>query len=210
MTGPDPRKKFPVKNSKIVVYLKNIVKSPCIEVGDYSYYADPVHPERFEQNVLYLNSRYKDRLVIGKFCAIARGVKFIMNAGNHKTEGFSTYPFHLFGFGWESSEPPVEAAPYKGDTVLENDVWVGYKALIMPGVRIGNGAIIASRAVVTGNIPPYAVAAGNPARIVRKRFPDETVERLQKIAWWNWPADKISRNLDAITGSDLEKLENCR
>ncbi|MGL5154748.1 MAG: CatB-related O-acetyltransferase, partial [Aeromonas veronii] len=148
-----------------------------------------------------------DKLIIGKFCAIARGVKFIMNGANHQTSGFSTYPFFIFGNGWEHAAPAPGSLPYKGDTVIGNDVWIGYDALIMPGVKVGNGAIIAARSVVTGDVPAYALVGGNPAKVIRYRFDDDTIARLNAIAWWDWPVEQISRNLPLISGGEIAALE---
>ena len=189
-----------------VCYLRNAITRPNIVVGDYTYYDDPDGPERFEQNVLYHFPFVGDKLVIGKFCALAKDVKFIMNGANHLMSGFSTYPFYIFGNGWERATPHREAFPYKGDTVVGNDVWIGYDAMVMPGVRIGDGAIVATRSVVAADVPPYAIIGGNPAKVIRRRFSDEMIAELLEIAWWNWSADKISRNLEHIMASDLDAL----
>lgn len=202
--GPSPFDPHPMVGFPRVSFIKNTVKNPAIEIGDYTYYDDPDDSESFERNVLYHYPFVGDRLVIGKFCAIAQGVKFIMNGANHKVSGFSTYPFMIFGQGWERLPPT--GFPFKGDTVVGNDVWLGYEALVMPGVKIGHGAIIAARSVVSSDVPPYAVAAGNPARVVKSRFPEEVAARLLEIAWWDWPIDKVTRNLELITGGDIEAL----
>src|SRR5690606_14713054 len=141
LNGPDPNDKHPMKGFPQVCFIRNTVKSPNIIVGEYTYYDDPDDSEDFERNVLYHFPFIGDKLMIGKFCAIARRVRFIMNGANHKLSGISTYPFQIFGAGWEKVMPEMEDLPYKGDTIVENDVWIGYEALIMPGVRIGNGAI---------------------------------------------------------------------
>jgi virginiamycin A acetyltransferase len=189
-----------------VGFLKALVDSPLIDVGDYTYYDDPDGPQGFvERCVLYHYDFIGDRLVIGRYCAIATGVQFIMNGANHDLNGFSTYPFGIFGKGWEAAGIP--GGPHRGDTVIGNDVWIGREAVFMPGVRVGNGAIVASHAVVSTDIPDYAVVAGNPARVVRMRHDADTVERLLAIGWWTWPADKVTRHLEAITGSDLARLE---
>lgn len=190
-----------------IAYLKNLIKQPNIEIGDYTYYDDPDGPERFLQNVLYHFPFMGDRLLIGKFCAIARGVQFLMNGGNHDLHGFSSYPFFIFGNGWECATPSDSGAGSKGDTVIGHDVWIGYQATILPGVSIGNGAVIGAKAVVSRDVPPYAIVAGNPARVVRYRFDAETIATLQQISWWNWPAEKITRNLPAITGGNLQMLK---
>ncbi|HNX04991.1 MAG TPA: Vat family streptogramin A O-acetyltransferase [Opitutales bacterium] len=209
MHGPSPEDPHPMKGFPRVCYIRNTVKNPNIVVGDYTYYDDPEDSENFERNVLYHYPFIGDRLVIGKFCAIATGVKFIMNGANHKMSGLSTHPFPIFGQGWEKALPSLEDLPFKGDTVVGNDVWIGYEAMIMPGVHIGDGAIVAARSVVTKDVPAYALVGGNPARVIRTRFPAEVVAELEAIAWWDWPAEKITRNLEAITGGDVGKLKAC-
>ena len=206
MNGPDPKSTHPMLGFPQVGFLKSIVKSANILVGDYTYYDDPDGPERFEENVLYHYPFLGDRLVIGKFCAIARGAKFIMNGANHKLTGVTAYPFSIFGNGWERVLPKAGELPFKGDTVLGNDVWVGYDAILMPGVKVGDGAIIASRAVVTRDVPAYAVVGGNPAQVLKKRFDDATVEKLLKLRWWDWDAAKITRNLEMLVCADVDAL----
>lgn len=207
MTGPDPRNPHPMQGFPQVCYIKNTVQNPAIEIGEYTYYDDPDGAEHFERNVLYHYPFLGDKLVIGKFCAIGRGVKFIMNGANHRMEGFSTYPFSIFGHGWERVTPTLEQLRLRGDTVVGHDVWIGYDALILPGVKIGHGAIVGARAVVTRDVPPYTIVGGNPARELRRRFPEETVRRLLALAWWDWEAAKISRHLEQIQGADLAALE---
>jgi virginiamycin A acetyltransferase len=209
MNGPSPLNKHPMAGFPQVCFIKNTIANPNIIIGDYTYYDDPDDSENFERNVLYHYPFIGDRLIIGKFCALARGVKFIMNGGNHKISGLSTYPFSIFGNGWEKVMPKPGELPYKGDTVIGNDVWIGYEALIMPGVKIGNGAVIASRAIVTHDIPAYAVVGADPAKRIRQRFPPETVTLLESIAWWDWPIEKISRNLDIIVAGDVDRLKTC-
>jgi len=206
MHGPSPDSKHPMAGFPQVCYIKNTVKNPNIVIGDYTYYDDPEDSENFERNVLYHFPFIGDKLVIGKFCAIARGVRFVMNGANHKLSGISTYPFHIFGNGWEKAMPSSGDLPYKGDTVIGNDVWIGYEALIMPGVKVGNGAIISSRSVVTVDVPAYAVVGGNPAHMIRMRFAPDTVARLEEIAWWNWPVESITRHLAQIVSGDVEAL----
>jgi virginiamycin A acetyltransferase len=208
LRGPDPSEKHPMAGFPQVCFIKNTVSNPNIVIGDYTYYDDPEDSEGFERNVLYHFDFIGDRLVIGKFCAIARGTKFIMNGANHKMSGFSTYPFNIFGNGWERVTPDLAELPYRGDTVIGNDVWIGYDVLIMPGVQVGDGAIIASRSVVTGNVAPYAIVGGNPATEIRRRFEPEIIEELLAISWWDWPIEKISRNLEAIVGGDLGALRS--
>lgn len=206
MTGPNPADPHPMKGFPQLCYIRNIVTNPNIVIGDYTYYDDPESSEDFERNVLYHFPFIGDRLVIGKFCAIARGARFIMNGANHKLSGFSTYPFQIFGNGWERVMPSPGDLPFKGDTVIGNDVWIGYEALIMPGVTIGDGAVIASRSVVVSDVPPYAIVGGNPARAIRRRFADEVIAALLEIAWWNWEIEKIGRNLELIVAADIEAL----
>ena len=208
MNGPNPGNPRPMTGFPQVCYIKNTIKNPNIIVGDFTYYDDPVDSENFERNVLYHFPFVGDKLIIGKFCAIAKDVKFIMNGANHKINGFSTYPFEIFGNGWESINPEKINYPYKGDTVIGNDVWIGYDSLIMPGVKIGDGAIVASKSVVTKDVGSYEVFGGNPAKLIKKRFDDITIQKLLQISWWNWDPEKITRNLKAITQSDISKLEN--
>ena len=208
MYGPNPDDKYPMKGFHQVGFLKNFISNPNISVGNYTYYDNPGGPEKFEtDNVLYHFPFIGDKLIIGKFCAIGKDVKFIMNGANHKMNGFSAYPFQIFGNGWDKFTPPLHEFPYKGNTVLENDVWLGYDCQIMPGIKIGNGAIIASKAVVAHDVDAYTVVAGNPARQIKKRFPDDIVDELLKIAWWNWDIKLVSENLDAIMNSDIERLK---
>ena len=209
MNGPSPSTLHPMAGFPQVVFLKNAVTRPNIVVGDYSYYDDPDGAERFQdQNVLYHYDFHGDRLVIGRFCAIARGAAFIMNGASHFTGGFSTYPFEIFGAGWEGSiDPEIYLRNSRGDTVVGNDVWIGTQARIMPGVSIGDGAIVGAYSVVTKDVAPYSIVAGNPARVVRTRFDAPTVAALLRIRWWDWDAAKITRNLAAIRGADLAALE---
>lgn len=206
MTGPDPANPHPLPGFPQVCFLRNIVKNPNIVIGDYTYYDDPEDVGNFERNVLYHFPFIGDKLVIGRFCAIARGVKFIMNGANHQMNAFSTYPFYIFGGGWEKSMPAPGELPFKGDTVIGNDVWIGYDSLLMPGVNVGNGAIIAARSVVVADVPAYTVVGGNPARTIRQRFPDDVVAALESIAWWDWPAEHISQHLPAIMAADIQTL----
>ncbi len=189
-----------------VCFIKNTVSNPQIIIGDYTYYDDPVDSENFERNVLYLYPFMGDKLIIGKFCAVARGVQFIMNGANHKLNCLSTYPFSLFGRGWERVTPQKDELPFKGDTVIGNDVWLGYDSLIMPGVKIGDGAIVAARSVVAADVAPYTIVGGNPARLIKPRFPEGTVKQLLDIKWWDWDIEKISRNLEIITAADVLAL----
>ncbi len=189
-----------------VCFIKNTVTNPDIVIGDYTYYDDPEGSENFERNVLYHFPFIGDKLIIGKFCAIARGVKIIMNGANHKLSGISTYPFQIFGNGWERVMPEAGDLPYKGDTVIGNDVWIGYDAVIMPGVKIGNGAIVSARSVVVADVSAYTIVGGNPAKAIRQRFAPNEVAALESVAWWDWPVEKITANLEAIVAGDVERL----
>jgi virginiamycin A acetyltransferase len=206
-TGPDPKSIYPLKEYASLVFLKHFVKASNITIGDYTYFDDRRNgPEKFEEyNVLYNYDFSKVKLVIGKFCAIAAETRFIMT-GDHKLDAISTYPFPIFGHGWENAFN-VYDLPVKGDIVVGNDVWFGYDSLVMNGVTIGNGAIIAARAVVVKDVPAYSIVAGNPAKVVKMRFDDKTTARLQKIAWWDWDIEKINRNLKLICNLDVDRLE---
>nr|WP_083300992.1 Vat family streptogramin A O-acetyltransferase [Jeongeupia sp. USM3] len=210
MNGPSPSNPHPMAGFPQVCFIKNTVTNPNIVVGDYTYYDDPEDAANFERNVLYHFDFIGDRLIIGKFCAIARGTRFIMNGANHKLSGISTYPFQIFGNGWEKVMPQPGELPYKGDTVIGNDVWIGYDALIMPGVNIGDGAIISSRSVVVADVAPYSVVGGNPAKPIRARFPADVAARLVELAWWDWPIEHITAHLDKIVGGDVDALIGCR
>jgi virginiamycin A acetyltransferase len=207
--GADPKDKHPMKGFPQVCFIQNTVSNPNIIVGDYTYYDDPEDSENFERNVLYHFPFIGERLIIGKFCALAKGVKFIMNGANHKLDGFSTYPFQIFGNGWEKVMPQIGELPYKGDTVIGNDVWIGYEAVMMPGVQVGNGAIIAAKSVIVSDILPYTIVGGNPAKRIRQRFEDHVIQALLEVTWWNWDIEKITRNLEKIVAADIEALRNC-
>ncbi len=209
MYGADPKDKHPMKGFPQICFIQNTVSNPNIVVGDYTYYDDPEDSENFERNVLYHFPFIGDRLLIGKFCALAKGVKFIMNGANHKLDGFSTYPFQIFGNGWEKVMPQMGELPYKGDTVIGNDVWMGYEAVMMPGVQVGDGAIIAAKSVVVSDILPYTIVGGNPAKRIRQRFEDDVIQALLEVTWWNWDIEKITRNLEKIVAADIEALRNC-
>jgi virginiamycin A acetyltransferase len=208
--GPDPMTLHPIKDNKKLIFLKNHVTAPNIIVGDYTYFDDQRYgPEHFEKhNVLYNYDFAKVKLIFGKFCAIAAETRFIMT-GDHKLDAISTYPFPIFGHGWESAFN-VYDLPVKGDIVVGNDVWFGYDCLIKNGVTIGNGAIIAARAVVVKDVPAYSIVAGNPAKVVKMRFDPKTIERLQTIAWWDWDIEKINRNLKTICHLDIDRLEHAK
>ncbi len=204
--GPDPVTKFPLQGIDRLCFLKNIISNPQIAVGDYTYYDDFETVANFEKNVRYLFDFTGDQLIIGKFCMIAAGVEFIMNGANHLVDAFSTYPFGIFGNGWEHAMEG-KTYPFKGNTVIGNDVWIGYKAAIMAGVTIGDGAVIGAYSVVTKDVEPYSIMGGNPAKLIRKRFSDTAIELLLKIRWWDWPTDKLTRHVQDLTGNDLSILE---
>ncbi len=209
MDHPKPEIKHPIAMHPRIGFLKPLVDAANIEIGDFTYYDDPDGPDRFvEKCVLHHYDFIGDRLVIGRFCAIAEGARFIMNGANHALSGFSTYPFNIFGHDWELGfDPDTWKREVRGDTLVGNDVWIGMEAVIMPGVTIGDGAIVAARSVVTRDVPPFAIVAGNSAEVVKMRFDEGTVRRLLAIAWWDWPVDRITRNLGAIRGSDIARLE---
>lgn len=201
---------YPRPNDPQIVYLKDVVTSPNIQVGDYTVYNDFVRdPREFEKNnVLYHYPVNGDRLIIGRFCSIACGARFLFTSGNHALKSLSTYTFPIFFDEWGLDAKNIrDAWDNKGDTVIGNDVWIGYEAIIMPGVKIGDGAIVGTRAVVTGDVSPYTIVGGVPARPIRKRFDDETIRRLEALRWWDWDEEKLRRNLSAIQSGDLAALE---
>ena len=200
---------YPRTGDRETVYLKNVIDNPNIEIGDYTIYNDFVHDLREFQknNVLYHYPVNKDRLIIGKFCSIACGAKFLFNSANHKMASLSTYTFPLFFEEWGlEKENVAQAWDQKGDIIIGNDVWIGYEAVILSGVTIGDGAVIGCRAVVTKDVPPYTIVGGVPAKPIRKRFDEETIKELQKIKWWDWPEEKIAGKIPAIQAGDLEEL----
>ncbi len=205
---PNPDVVYPRINDKSICYLKNIIKNPNILVGDFTFYHDFRNPEAFEeQNVLYQYPINHDKLIIGKFCSIACGVKFIFNAANHTLTSFSTYPFPLFSDEWDETTTVEECWDNKGDIIVGNDVWIGFDAVIMAGVHIGDGAIIGTRAVVTKDVPPYTIVGGIPAKPIRKRFDDSAIELLQELKWWDWEAMKIREYVSILRSGDIEQLK---
>lgn len=206
---PDPMAFHPLPAHHRVVFLKPLVSSPKIVVGEYTYYDDPDGATDFEhRNVLY--GYGTERLLIGKYCAIAAGTRFLMAGADHPTMGVSTFPFTIFGGEWtERTLDLVTAMPSRGDTVVGNDVWFGYQATVMPGVRIGDGAIIAAGALVTADVAPYTIVGGNPARTIRQRFDDADIDRLRRAAWWDWPVDLVTEHVRTImagTAADIERI----
>lgn len=205
MNIPDKNKKFPLENYNRLCFLKNVVTNPNIIVGDYTYYDDFETVENFEKNVKYLFDFVGDKLIIGKFCMIASDVTFIMNAANHLSDAVSTFPFGIFGGDWSNAMDGKEY-PSKGDTVVGNDVWIGYGATIMPGIKIGDGAIIATKSVVTKDVEPYTIVGGNPAKVIRKRFSEEKINDLLESEWWNWPIEEITKNVQKLTGNNVDRI----
>lgn len=205
----DFEKVYPRTGDMQTVYLKNVITKPNIEVDNYTIYNDFINdPTKFEQNnVLYQYAINHDRLIIGKFCSIACGAKFLFNSANHTMTSLSTYPFPLFFEEWKlEKENVIEAWDNKGDIIIGNDVWIGYNSIILAGVIIGDGAIIGTNAVVTKDVPPYTIVGGVPARFIRKRFNDETIDTLLKIKWWNWSEEKISQNIKIIKSGYIERF----
>ncbi len=206
----DVRKIYPRSGEKETVYLKNVISNPNIIVGDYTMYHDTLHdPKEFEtNNVLYQYPINGDKLKIGKFCSIACGTKFLFNSANHALDSLSTYPFPLFFEEWNlEKEKVTDAWDNRGDIVIGNDVWIGYEAVILSGVTIGDGAIIGTRAVVTKDVQPYTIVGGVPAKPIRKRFDEKVIEELLKIKWWDWTEEKIARNIENIKTGCIERLK---
>ena len=201
---PSAQTLYPIKGVERTVFLKNIIKSPQISVGDYTYYDDPQDIYNFEKNVLYLFEFMNDKLIIGKFCQIATGVRFIMNGSNHAMDGVSTYPFKVFGDAWAEAHMNVVS---KGDTIIGNDVWLGNSVTIMQGVKIGDGAIIGTNSLVTKDVEPYSIVGGNPARVIRMRFDEDTINFLLTLKWWDWEIDKITQHIKALTQGSVEALK---
>lgn len=206
---PDKDKAFPNPRIPSLCYIKNVVKDPRIIIGDYTYYDDADGADRFEEHVTHFYGFIGDRLIIGNFCAIAKGVNFVMNGANHRMDCATTYSFYIMGGDWGSMIAPVkDELPLKGDTVVGNDVWIGQNVTIMPGVRIGDGAIIGANSTVASDIPSYSVAAGNPARVVRKRFDDEIIGLLERLQWWSKPIEEIDALMPLLTTPDLDKMKS--
>jgi len=198
MSIPNPNTVFPLADYNKLCFLKNLIKNPNIQVGEYTYYDDFEDVSNFEKNVKYHFDFIGDKLIIGKFCMIASGATFIMNGGNHLTEASSAYPFAIFGGAWQHAMDG-KSYPSKGNTVIGNDVWIGHDATIMPGVQIGDGAIIATKAVVTKDVEPYTIVGGNPAKPIKKRFSEDTISKLLQLKWWDWDIEKITANVEKLT-----------
>lgn len=198
---PNPDKIFPTRNPANVTYVKPTITNPNIVVGDFTYFSDA----DFEKHVTHLYDFNGDKLIIGKFCQIASGVEFVMNGANHQMNAVSTYPFYIFE-GWDENVPDKNDLPLKGDTVIGNDVWIGQNVTILPGVHIGDGAIIGLNSVVGRDVAPYTMVAGNPARVIRKRFDDEMIDLLEQFKWWDKPVDEINSLIPLLT-TNLDKMK---
>ncbi len=205
---PSPDAVFP-NDYHTSCFLKNGITAPNIVVGEYTYYDDPVDPTAFErQNVLFNWPEFGDKLIIGKFCSIASGVKFMMGSANHRLCSISTYPFAVFGGIWAEKTPPhLAQLPFKGDTLVGNDVWLGRESVIMPGIKIGDGAIVAAYSVVTKDVEPYTLVGGNPAKPIKKRFDDDLISLLLKLRWWDLDADRLVSFLPILCSGDLAAVK---
>ena len=201
-TRPDPNNIHPIAGYDKEIYVKPTIRNPNIIVGDFTYIAD----SEFESHVTNYYPWSRDKLIIGKFCQIAAGVEFMMNDANHQMNAVTTFPFYTLE-GWETNAPDPSEMPFKGDTVIGNDVWIGQKAVILPGVQIGDGAIIGANSVVGSNVAPYTIVIGNPARVLRKRFDDELTDLLLRFKWWDKSIDEIDRLIPILTCSDLVKVK---
>lgn len=199
---PNPENIHPINGYDKEIYVKPTIKNPNIIVGDFTYIAD----SEFESHVTHFYPWSRDRLIIGKFCQIATGVEFVMNDSNHQMNAVSTFPFYTLE-GWNMNPPKSEDMPFKGDTIIDNDVWIGQNATILPGVHIGDGAIIGCGSMVSKDVEPYTIVAGNPAKFIRKRFDDELIDILQKLQWWNKSIEEINNLIPLLTCSDLTKVK---
>lgn len=205
MNIPNPNEIF-LNEFKTSCFIKNVIKAPNIHIGDYTYYDDSNDPTGFEKNnVLFNYPEFGDQLIIGKFCQIASGTRFIMGPANHRITSVTTYPFNVFGGDWSEITPPhMSQLPHKGDIIIGNDVWIGRKSIIMPGVKIGDGAIIASYSVVTKDVPAYGVVGGNPAKLIKKRFDDELIDILLKVKWWDFEPQQLLEVMPLLCNEDLD------
>ena len=199
--APDPNMIHPIAGYDKEIYIKPTIQNPNITVGDFTYIAD----SEFESHVTNFYPWSRDKLIIGKFCQIATGVEFIMNDANHQMSAVSTFPFYTLD-GWDMEAPSAADMPFKGNTVIGNDVWIGQNAVILPGVNIGDGAIIGANSVVGSNISPYTIVAGNPAKVIRKRFDEELIDLLLRFKWWDKSITEINELIPILTCSDLEKV----
>lgn len=202
MNTPNPNTIYPLKGYDKLIYIKPTIKNPNIIIGEFTYFSD----SDFEKHVTHHYEWYNDKLIIGKFCQIAAGVNFIMNGANHQMDCVSTFPFYIFA-AWSQKTPDISQFRFKGDTVIGNDVWIGENVTILPGVHIGNGAIIAANSVVASDVEPYTICGGNPAKYIRKRFDDELIDILQKLQWWDLPIDTIKSLVPILSDNNLEKVK---
>ena len=202
MTAPNPNTVHPIAGYDKEIYVKPTIKNPNIIVGDFTYIAD----SEFESHVTHHYDFIGDKLIIGKFCQIAAGVEFVMNGANHQMNAVSTFPFYTLE-GWKMNPPATSDMPFKGDTVIGNDVWIGQNATILPGVHIGDGAIIGANSVIGSDVEPYTIVVGNPAEAIRYRFDEELTELLLKFKWWDKPIEEINKLIPILTSSDLEKVK---
>ncbi|MCR1953674.1 CatB-related O-acetyltransferase [Clostridioides mangenotii] len=205
---PNPNEVFP-NEYKTSCFIKNVITSPNIFIGEYTYYDDSADPTVFEKNnVLFNYPEFGDKLVIGKFCSIASGTKFIMGSANHRISSVTAYPFNIFGGEWTKVTPPhMSQLPVKGDTIIGNDVWIGRESIIMPGVKIGDGAIIAAYSVVTKDVEPYSLVGGNPAKFIKKRFDNDLIEMLLQVKWWDYEPKDLVELLPMLCNSNLEEAK---
>ena len=201
--SPNPNTVHPIPGYEKEIYVKPTIKNPNIIVGEFTYIAD----SEFESHVTHHYEWNGDKLIIGKFCQIATGVEFVMNGANHQMNAVSTFPFYTME-GWEMAPPAISDLPLKGDTIVGNDVWIGQNAVILPGVHIGDGAIIGANSVVGSDIPPYTIVVGNPARETRKRFDDELIRLLLAFKWWDKSIEAINQLIPLLTSSDLENVKS--
>jgi virginiamycin A acetyltransferase len=202
MSAPNPNTMHPIAGYDKEIYVKPTIKNPNIIVGDFTYIAD----SEFESHVTHHYDFIGDKLIIGKFCQIAAGVEFVMNGANHQMNAISTFPFYTLE-GWKMNPPAASDMPFKGDTVIGNDVWIGQNATILPGVHIGDGAIIGANSVVGSNVEPYSIVVGNPAEVTRYRFDKDLTELLLKFKWWDKPVEEINELIPILTSSDLDKVK---
>lgn len=208
MAIPDGKKIYPRNGDNQILYLKNVITDPNIEIGDFTFYNDFVNdPKDFEKNnVLYHYPINRDKLIIGKYCSIACGARFLFNSANHTMRSLSTYPFPIFYDEWEHGIWADKAWDNKGDIVIGNDVWIGYEAVIMAGVTIGDGAIVGTRAVVTKDVPPYTIVGGVPAKPIRKRFSEDVIERLLNLKWWDLSPETVCKIIKDIQEGDIDSV----
>lgn len=203
MAIPSPSEVYPNPDLQEIVFVKNVVTRPNIEVGDFTYYYDPNHPENFQEHVTHHYEFLGDKLIIGKFCSIASGIEFVMNGANHVMKGASSYPFNILGGDWIKNTPELSDLPFKGDTVVGNDVWFGQNVTVLPGIHIADGAIIGANSVVTKDVEPYSIVGGNPAKFIKYRFTAEKILLLEKLAWWDKNTDWISKHIKQLTTENI-------